>query len=126
MFGVNYAWVFLRLMRARCLRRMALFRSGRISLLTVFGQNMLRDFLVACVNGALIGKMQVATRNPSDNMSCMVSALSNICVLTSLLVVLSSGESVWMGVLSLVRRLERSVCAEVVVAFVAPCVSSAH
>ncbi len=43
-FGVNCAWVFLRLMRARCLRRMALFRSVRISVLTVFGQNMLRAF----------------------------------------------------------------------------------
>ena len=83
-------------------------------------------FLVACVNGALVGKRQVATRNHSDTRSCMVSALSSICVLTSLLVVLWSGESVWVGVLSLVRRLERSVCTEVVVASVAPRISSAH
>ncbi len=44
-FGVNRSWVFLRLRRARYLRRMALLRSVRMSLLTVFGQNMLRDFL---------------------------------------------------------------------------------
>jgi hypothetical protein len=43
-FGVDCDWVFLRLRRARCVRRMAQLRSVRMSLLTVFGQNMLRDF----------------------------------------------------------------------------------
>ncbi len=68
----------------------------------------------------------MARRNPFARRSCMVSVLSSICVLVSLLVVLSSGESVWMGVLSLVRRLARSVCTESAFAFVSPRVSSAN
>jgi hypothetical protein len=43
-FGVNCAWVFLSLVRARCLRRMALFRSVRISLLTVLARTCFRIF----------------------------------------------------------------------------------
>jgi len=43
-FGVVCDWVDLRLSLARCLRRMALFLSVRMSLLTAFGQNMLRAF----------------------------------------------------------------------------------
>ncbi len=55
---------------------------------------------MACVNGDLVGKRPVAMRITFAIRSCMVSALSSICVLASLLVVLSSGESVWVGVLS--------------------------
>ncbi len=45
MFGVGCAWVFFRLSRARCLRKMAMLRSVRMSLLAVFGQDMPRGFL---------------------------------------------------------------------------------
>ncbi len=83
-------------------------------------------FFTACVHGALVGKRQVARRSPSAKIYYMVLALSNICVVVSLLVVLSSSESVWVGVLSLVRRLVRYVCTESVVASVSPRDSSAH
>ncbi len=68
----------------------------------------------------------MARRSPSARRSCMVLALSNICVLVTILVVLLSGESVWVGVLSLVRILVRSVCTELAVDSISSRVSSAH
>jgi hypothetical protein len=67
--GVVCDWVHLSLSLARCLRRMALFVSVRTSLLTVFGQNMLRVFFVAGVNGAFVGKRLAAIRSPSARRS---------------------------------------------------------
>jgi hypothetical protein len=43
-FGVGCEWVFLRWSRARCLRRMALLQSVRMSLLTGFSQSMPRGY----------------------------------------------------------------------------------
>ena len=78
LFGVVCDWVTLRLSLARCLRRMALFLSVRMSLSTVLDQNMLRGFLVDGVNGTLVGKRLEAIRSPSARRYCMVSALSRI------------------------------------------------
>ena len=80
LFGFVCGWVNLRLILARCLRKMALFLSVRMSLLTVFGQNMLRGFLVDGVNGVLVGKRLEAIRIPYAGRSCMVSALSSIFI----------------------------------------------
>ncbi len=74
-FGVVCDWVDLRFSLAMCLRRMALFLSVRMSLLTVFGQNMLRVFLVDGLNGVFVGKRLEAIRRPSAKRSCNVSAL---------------------------------------------------
>ena len=56
----------------------------------------------------------------------MVSALSSICFREKSLVVLSDGESVWVGFLNVARSLVRSVCTEWAVASVSPPTSSAH
>jgi len=56
----------------------------------------------------------------------MASALSSICFREGSLVVLSDGESVWVGFLRVARSLARSVCTESVVASVSPRTSSAH
>ena len=93
-FGVVCDWVDLRLSLARCLRRIDLCLSARMSLLTVFGQNMLRGFLVDGLNGTLVGKRLEAILSPSARRSCMVSALSSICFREGSFVVLSDGGSV--------------------------------
>ncbi len=51
----------------------------------------------------------MAIRSASAIRSYMMSALSNICILERILVVISSDGSVWDGVLSIVRRLVRYV-----------------
>jgi hypothetical protein len=63
---------------ARCLRRMALFLSASMPLLTGLSHNMLRGFLVDGLNGALVGKRLEAIRSPSARRSCMMSALYRI------------------------------------------------
>ena len=125
-FGVICDWVDLRLSLARCLRRMALFLSVRMSLLTVFCHNMLRVFLVDGLIVALAGKRLEAIRSPSARRSYMVSALSSICFCEGSFVVLWDGGSVWVGFLSVGRSLVRSICTRAARNFVSPCSSSAH
>jgi hypothetical protein len=65
------------------------------------------------MNGYLVGKRLETIRSPSARKSCMVSAISSICVREGSLIVLSSGGSVWVGVLSVARSLAKFVCARV-------------
>ena len=118
--------VDLRLSLARCMRRTVLFLRARMPLLTVFDKTMLRGFWVAVVNGTLVGKRLEAIRSPSVRSSCMVSALSSICVRKGSLVVLSDGGSVWAGVSSMARSLARSIFTRAAVDSVSPRTSSAH
>ena len=125
-FGFGCDWVDLRPSRARCLRRMALLRSARMSFWTVFGQNMLRVFCVTWVNGALVGKRQVAVHSLSARRSCMVLALYSMYVLVILLAVLLSNGSVWVGDVSEGRILVRSMWTRAAVNYVSPCIYSDH
>ena len=126
LFGVVCDWVTLRLSLARCLRRMALFLSVRMSLSTVLDQNMLRGFLVDGVNGTLVGKRLEAIRSPSARRYCMVSALSRICSREGSFVVLWDGGSVWVEVLSVARSLVRSEGTRAADNSICPRTSSAH
>ena len=78
------------------------------------------------MNGALAGKRLEAIRCPSARRSCMVSALSSICVREGSLVLLSSGGSVRVGVLSVAISLTSSVCTRAAADSVSPRTSSAH
>ena len=125
-FGVVCDWADLRFNLYRCLRRMALFLNVRMSLFTVFGQNMLLGFLVDVFNGALVGKRLEAIRSPFARRSCMVSALSSICFREGSFVVLSDGGSVWVGFLSVERSLVKPVCTRVADDSVSPRTYSAR
>ena len=125
-FGVVCDWIDLSLSLARCLTRMALILSVRMSLLTGCGKNMLRGFLVDGLNGALVGKRLEAIRSPSTRISCMASALSSICFREGSFVVPSDGGSVWVGFLSVARSLVRSACPRAANNSVSPRNSSAH
>ena len=81
---------------------------------------------MAGVNGAFVGKRLEVIRSPSARRSCMMSALSSICVRGALLVVLPDGGSVWDGVLSVAMSLVRSVCTRAADDSGSPRTSSAH
>jgi hypothetical protein len=81
---------------------------------------------MAWVNGALVKKKLEAIRSHSTKRSCMVLAPSCICVLERSLVVLSSGGSVWVGVLSVGMSLVRSMCTRTVADSAFPRISPAH
>ena len=125
-FGDVCDWVDLRLSLARCVRRMIMFMSVTMSLLTVFGQNMLRGFLVDGLNGALVGERLEVIRSPSARRSCMVWALSRNRFREGSFVVLSDGGSMWVGFLSVERSLVRYVCTRAADDYISPRTSSAH
>ena len=92
-----------------------------------FCQNMLRGFIVVDgLNGAFVEKRLEAIRRPSARRSCMVSALSSIFFREGSFVVLSDGESMWVGFLSVEKSLMRSVCTRAADDSVSPRTSSAH
>jgi hypothetical protein len=90
------------------------------------GQNLLRLFPVNRMNGALDGKRLVAIRRPSDKKSRMVSALSSIWSFMYSGVVGIGGMVPLLGILSVARRLVRSVCTREAVCSIVSFTSSAH
>ena len=83
-------------------------------------------FFMAGGSGDLVGKRLEAIRSSSARSSCMVSALSSICVREGSLGFFSSGGSVWIGALRLARSLTRSVCTRTAADSVSHGTASAH
>jgi hypothetical protein len=73
-----------------------MFLSVRMSLLTLFDQNMMQGFLVE-VNGALVGKRLEAVRSSSTRRSCMVSALSSFVFVRGHLLLFRMGGACGLG-----------------------------
>ena len=98
----------------------------RASRLTVFGENILRILGMDRMSGTLVGKRLVAIRSPSTRKSWMASAFSSFCGRMGSFDFLASGVSVWVGDLSVARRLVRSVCKRSAVDFISSRIFSAH